>query len=116
MKPFIPLRHTLDLNQPGTPVTDRFGNERPGTGHWETIKVASWWIDRTEEKSEDSILRTVEHLHAHVPSDVEISPASRLRTPDGEEWEIQGRVENFSHGFHKWDPGLKVVHATKVRG
>lgn len=113
---FVPAPHVLEILLPSETTADRFGNERPGGGEWEEARVAQWWVDRTEEKGDDSILRTVDYLHAHVPSSVAIEPGAKIRTPDGEKWEVQGNPEDFSHGFHRWDPGLRVIHAINVRG
>lgn len=113
---FIPLTQTLEVYTPGAVVRDRFGNERQGAGEWREVKVASWWIDRTEESAGTSVLRTIDYLHVHVPLNVTLEAGSRLRTPNGSEWTVEGNVEDFNHGWHGWVPGLLVVHARKVEG
>ena len=112
---FIPLRQSLEFMVPGKAV-DRFGNERPTGGDWVKRPVASWWVDMSQEEHGDSILRTVDTLHVHLP--VENAPPSwgRIRTPDGSVWEVEGNVEDFTHGWHGWNPGLVVVHAKRVSG
>ena len=113
---FIPEPQKVEVLVPGKPVKDRFGNERPGVGVWEPLQVASWWVDRSEEKSEDSVLRTVDMLHVHVPVGHAISAASKVRLPDGSEWAVEGSPEDYNHGWHGWAPGLLVIHAKKVEG
>ena len=113
---FIPSTHALEFYFPGEPTVDRFGNERPGVGEWEVVPVASWWIDRSEEKTGDSILRTIDMLHIHVSEEFVPLSSGLVRTPDQAEWQIQGNVENYNHGWHGWAPGLGVVHATRVEG
>lgn len=113
---FVPTRQFLEFLFPGEPVVDRFGNERPGVGVWEVVEVASWWIDRTDEKADESILRIIDMLHVHVPAENAPDAAGRVRTPDGAEWEIEGNFEDFTHGWHGWNPGLLVIHAKRVEG
>ena len=115
-KPFLPPPHLLEMYLPGEPVRDRFGNERPGKGSWEVVAVSSWWIDKTEEKGDDSVLRTLDYLHVQVPPEVAPPPSSKVRLPDGTEWEVKGNPEDYRHGFHGFNPGLLVVHAVKVEG
>lgn len=113
---FVPLNQVVEVYRRGAPERDRFGNERPGKGEWQPVQVASWWVDRTEEKSGDSILRTIDMLHAHLPADTPVTAASKLRLPDGSEWTVEGNPEDYNHGWHGWEPGLLVVHAKKVEG
>lgn len=113
---FVPLAQTLDVYTPGSIVRDRFGNERPGAGEWKSVKVASWWIDKTEEKSGESVLRTIDYLHVHIPPGSAPSPGGKVRTPDGHEWTVEGNPEDYCHGWHGWNPGLLVIHAKKVEG
>ena len=114
--PFIPTPHTVEMYLPGEPAKDRFGNERPGPGSWEVVRVASWWVHKTEEKGDDSILRTVDLLTLHVPVGFGPAPGGRVRLPNGTEWEVAGNPEDFNHGWHGWAPGLLVVHAKRVEG
>ena len=113
---FIPVKQALDMQFEGEPTTDRFNNIIPGVSEWRPVKVAQWWVDKTEEREGDSILRTIDTLHVHLP--VENVPPSwgRIRTPNGSIWEVEGNVEDFTHGWHGWNPGLVVVHAKKVSG
>ena len=60
---FIPAKQTLDMQFEGEPTTDRFNNIIPGVSEWRSVKVAQWWVDKTEEREGDSILRTVDALH-----------------------------------------------------
>lgn len=113
---FVPLAQSLEVLREGAPTTDRFGNVRPGVGTWESVQVASWWVDRSEEKGEDSVLRTITYLHAHFPPESAPKPSETIRTPDGSRWSVEGLVEDFAHGWHGWNPGLVVVHAKKVSG
>lgn len=113
---FIPVKQSLDLCVHSGVEVDRFGNERPSDGRWVSVGVASWWIDRSEEKAGDSVLRTVDMLHAHLPADTPVTAASKLRLPDGSEWSVEGNPEDYNHGWHGWEPGLLVVHAKKVEG
>lgn len=76
---FIPLKNTVDVLVRGEPETDRFGNERPGKGVWRSVAVASWWVDRTDEKSGDSVLRTIDYLHVHFRPDDAPKPDSVIR-------------------------------------
>lgn len=112
----LPTPHHLDLYTAGLPTTDRYGNKRPGKGEWRRVAVSSWWVDRTEEKSEDSVLRTIDYLHVHLPPSAEANAASRIRLPDNTEWEVIGNPENYQHGFHGWVPNLVVLHGKKVTG
>ena len=64
---FIPVKQTLDMQFEGEPTTDRFNNIIPGVSEWRPVKVAQWWVDKTEEREGDSILRTVDTLHVHLP-------------------------------------------------
>lgn len=116
MVPFIECKFPLDVFRVGEPVTDRFGNVRPGPGEWVEVLVASWWVDRTEEKQDDSVLRTVDMLHVHIPISDAPDASGKFRTPDGQEWQVEGNVEDFNHGWHGFVPGLVVVHAKKVEG
>lgn len=113
---FIPLSQTLDVYTPGAVARDRFGNERPGEGAWKPVKVALWWVDKTEEKNGDSVLRTVDYLHAHIPPESAPDAGGKVRTPDGREWGVIGTPEDYNHGWHGWSPGLLVIHAKKVEG
>lgn len=115
-RPFVPTPFTLEFYFPGEPDRDRRGNLVQGQGSWEAVQVSSWWVDKTEEKGEDSVLRTIDYLHIHVPVGFEPDPGGQVRTPDGEVWQIQGNTENYEHGFHGWSPGLLVVHAKNVKG
>lgn len=115
-EPFMPLRATIEVYTPGTPERDRRGNLVPGPGSWRQQKIASWWVDRTEEKGDDSILRTIDYLHAHFPAGHAPDPGGKLRTPDGQQWQVIGNTEDYNHGWHGWSPGLVVVNATKVEG
>lgn len=113
---FIPARFPLTFIRPAGRVKDRFNNWIDGPPVEETVKVVSWWVDKTEEGHADSVLRTIDYLHVHVPSHVTVTGDMRVRTPDGAVWEIQGNAENYDHGFHGWSPGVSVVHAKKVEG
>ena len=83
---------------------------------WEHVNVASWWVDRTDETSGDSVLRTIDYLHAHFPTDTAPAPDAVLRLPDGSQWQVEGHPEDYNHGWHGFTPGLVVVHAKKVEG
>lgn len=113
---FIPLNQKVEVYRRGSPERDRFGNERPGKGEWQQVQVASWWVDRTEEKTEDSVLRTIDYLHVHFTPEMAPGPESKIRIPDGSEWTVEGNSENYNHGWHGWSPGLVVVHGKKVEG
>lgn len=113
---FVSTPHSLEFYFPGEPTVDRFGNERPGLGEWALTAVASWWIERTEEKSDDSVLRTVNVLTIHVPEGFEPPPSGQVRTPDGTVWDVEGNAEDYTHGWHGWNPGLLVLHCKKVEG
>lgn len=113
---FIPTNQALEFYYPGEPVRDRFGNERAGEGEWVAVLVASWWVDKSDEKAGESVLRTIDMLHVHVPVGFEPPPSGLVRTPDQTEWTIEGNPEDFNHGFHGWVPGLLVLHAKRVEG
>ena len=113
---FIPAKQTLDMQFEGEPTTDRFNNIIPGVSEWRPVKVAQWWVDKTEEREGDSILRTVDMLHVHLPTENVPPSWGRIRTPNGSIWEVEGNVEDFTNGWHGWNPGLVVVHAKKVSG
>lgn len=110
------MRHSLDVEVLGPPVVDRMGNERPGRVSWVSVPVASWWVDRSEEKSGESVLRTVDYLHAHLRPGDAPGPGGHVRTPDGLVWAVEGNPEDFNHGFHGWAPGLVVIHCKGVVG
>lgn len=113
---FVPMKQVLEFYFPGTPTVDRFGNERAGVGSWESVLVASWWVEKPEELAGDSVLRTKDVLMVHcAPEDA--PPAGGLvRTPDQSDWEVQGNVEDYNHGWHGWSPDLVVVQAVRVEG
>lgn len=113
---FLPLNQEIEVLREGEPVVDPFGDTRPGKANWQKVKVANWWIDRVEEKDGDSVLRTISYLHVHVPHDVAPQPSETIRTTDGQTWEVEGRAENYDHGFHGFTPGLAVIHAKGVKG
>ena len=113
---FIPLNYELEVYSVGPPVVDRFGNERPGEGSWSPAKVAQWWVYKTEEKGEDSLLRLIDLLTVHMQPEVAPAPGGRFRLPDGTVWEVEGNFEDFTHGWHGWSPGLVVVHGKRVTG
>lgn len=113
---FVPLRFPIEVLTPGETTTDMYGNEIPSGGQWVHAKAASWWVDKTEEKGEDSVLRTIDYLHVHLPPAEAVAAASRVRLPDGTEWDVVGNPEDYRHGWHGFDPGLVVVHARKVEG
>lgn len=112
----FPTPYLLEVYTAGEPTVDLYGNKRPGKGQWKQVQVASWWVDRTEEKTGDSVLRTVDYIHVHIPADEQVSATSRIRLPDGSIWEVMGNPENYRHGWHGWDPGLVVIHGKKVTG
>lgn len=113
---FIPVKQTLDMQFEGEPKKDRFNNVIPGVSEWRPINVAQWWIDRSEEREGESVLRTVDMLHVHLPSDSVPPSWGKIRTPNGDVWEVEGNAEDYTHGWHGWNPGLVVVHAKKVSG
>lgn len=113
---FIAARQSVDVYRQGDPVKDRFGNLTPGVGVWESSLVAQWWVHRSEETDGDSVLRTVDLLTVHFPAGSEPAPSSKVRLPDGTEWQVEGNAENYDHGFHGWAPGLVVVHCKRVEG
>lgn len=113
---FIAARQSVDVYRQGDPVKDRFGNLAPGVGVWESSPVAQWWVHRSEETDGDSVLRTVDLLTVHFPAGSEPAPSSKVRLPDGTEWQVEGNAENYDHGFHGWAPGLVVVHCKRVEG
>lgn len=113
---FIAARRPLEVYRPGAPTKDRFNNLKPGAGVWEPTPVVQWWVHRTEESDGDSVLRTVDLLTVHFPSGTQPSPAGKVRLPDGTEWEVQGEVEDYDHGFHGWSPGIVPVHCKRVEG
>ena len=93
------------------------GNVRPGPGSWEVVMVASWWIHKAEEKSDDSVLRTVDYLTAHFPVGDEPPASAQIRIPgQGQLWQVEGNAEDYEHGWHGFAPGLVVVNAKKVEG
>lgn len=112
----LPTPYTVELKIPGGTTTDMYGNELPDEGEWRDAQAASWWVDKTDEKGEDSVLRTVDYLHVHLPPDQAITAASMIRLPDGTEWDIIGNPEDYRHGWHQFDPGLAVIHAKRVEG
>lgn len=113
---FIPLPQSIDMQAKAGTKRDRFGNLVAAPGEWRQVRVASWWVDRSEEKAGDSVLRTVDYLHVHcLPSDAP-GPEGRVRTPDGRVWSVTGNPEDFNHGFHGFIPGLVIVHAKEVQG
>ncbi|WP_156963562.1 hypothetical protein [Corynebacterium auriscanis] len=114
--PFIPLSHEVEVLTPGEPVVDRFGDSRPGPVVSRHLRVAGWWVDRVEEKAGESVLRTIDYLHVHVPVGAEFGTAAKIRLPDGSVWQVAGNPENYDHGPFGFSPGLVVVHALKVEG
>lgn len=112
---FIPLKHVLEFMAPGTAL-DRFGNPRPVDGGWVEHPVASWWVDMTEEKHGESVLRTVDMLHIHMRPEDAPPADGQVRTPDGHVWQVQGHVQDFNHGWHGWSPGLVVVDCRRAEG
>lgn len=114
---FIDCSFPLEVFRPGEPVEDRFGNIRPGPGSWDVVMVASWWVHKSDEQGEDSVLRTVDFLTAHFPVGDEPDAATQIRIPGQEEtWQVVGNVEDYNHGWHGFVPGLVVVNAKKVEG
>lgn len=118
VKPFVPLLHEVEVYTPGELVKDRFNNLRPGPGVWRRVKVAAWWVHGSEERDGQnaSVLRTIDMLTLHVPSEAALSPGGKVRLPDGSVWEVEGHGEDFNHGWHGFVPGLLVIHAKKVEG
>lgn len=112
----LPTPYQLEIYTAGPAETDRYGNKRPGKGLWKSVAVSSWWIDRTEEKGEDSVLRTIDYIHVHAPIDSDATAASKIRLPDKTEWEVIGNPENYQHGWHGWVPDLVVLHGRRVTG
>lgn len=112
----LPTPHQIEVYTVGEPEIDRYGNKRPGKGTWRNVAVSSWWIDKTDEKGEDSVLRTIDYIHIHAPADELFTATSRIRLPDKTEWEVIGNPENYQHGWHGWAPGLVVLHGKKVTG
>ena len=106
--PFIPLNQVVEVYRRGAPERDRFGNERPGKGEWQQVQVASWWVDRTDEKSGDSVLRTIDMVHVHLPADNAPTPDSMIRLPEGSQWQVQGNVEAVSY-THLTLPTKRIV-------
>lgn len=112
----MPLKQSVEVYTPGEVEYDRFGNEVRGAGQWVEVSVAQWWVHRTEEKGDDSILRLVDLLTLHCPPESAPGADGRVRLSDGSEWEVDGRPEDFTHGWHGWSPGLLVVNCRRVTG
>lgn len=109
----IPVDKTLHVR--GTyGGTDRFGNPVRVLGGWQPVMVAGWWISRVEEKTGDSVLRTVSELSIITPAGV-LSAEQQVQLPDGSVWEVHGEEENYQNGPW-WNPGLVVVNCKKVSG
>lgn len=110
----FPLAHIVEVQGPDTVVIDRFEDEHTVPGEWVEMRVAGWFTSRPDESAGDSLLRTSTELTVYCPT--KLSPAARLRLPDGSEWEVEGEAENYDHGPFGFVPGLVVIHARKVDG
>lgn len=113
---FVPLSAEVEVYTVGEPVVDRFGNERPGVGGWQSVKVAQWWVHKSEESEGDSIRRLIDVLTVHAPLNTPITTGGKFRLPDGSEWTVEGNAEDYNHGWHGWKPELLVFHGEKVTG
>lgn len=113
---FLKPRHVVEfLTFGGPPVVDRFGNETPRPGAWESVPVIGWAVVQSTETGGDSVLRTVDVLNVYVPAKFAPEAASKVRLPNGDEWAVDGNVLDYTHGPF-WDPGAVVVQARKVDG
>lgn len=113
---FLKTEEPLKFYDVTESTVDEFGDQVAAGGRWRDVLVASWWIDRVDEKRGDSILRTIETLKVHCLPEDAPGPSGRIRTPDGDEWEVKGPPDDYNHGFHQWVPGLVQVNAERVKG
>lgn len=112
---FLPLRYVIA-------VVDRSMDEEPGvftprkfSERVREIGCAQWWVDQSVESFGDSENRVVTTLHAVVEPNPLLVAGNALLV-QRKQWEITGEPEDFSQGFHGWDPGVVVVHCRKVEG
>lgn len=109
----FPLGQTVEVYTPGEPITDAHGNDIPGVGSWEPVKVFAWAVNKVSEDGGEFTLRTIDELTVYAP--VAFHPGGRVRLPDSSEWEVQGNAEDYNNNPW-WSPGLLVVHCRKVEG
>ena len=109
----FPLGQTVEVYTPGEPTTDAHGNDIPGVGSWESVKVFAWAVNKVSEDGGEFTLRTIDELTVYTP--VTFHPGGRVRLPDSSEWEVQGNAEDYNNNPW-WSPGLLVVHCRKVEG
>ena len=111
----FPLTQTIQVTGVPSVVRDRFGNEHPVPGEPVDVKVFGWAVNQTDEKTDESVLRTIDLVDVYMPPESAPGPEARLFLSDGSEWEVVGHAEQYS--ANPWfDPGLVVVHARKVGG
>lgn len=76
-----------------TPELDGPGAERAVIG-WGPVSVT------VEPNSE----RVISRRKLYVPSGFASTPRDVADLPDGQ-WEVDGEIDDESHGFHGWKPG-----------
>lgn len=109
----FPLAQKIEVYTPGEPGRDAHGNEIPGPGSWEPVRVFAWAVNKVDEERGESMLRTIDNLTVYTPE--AFHPGGRVRLPDGSEWEVEGNAEDYNNNPW-WSPGLVVVHCRKVEG
>ena len=111
----FPTRFSVEILRTGGVVEDRFGNEVPTPGVWESVAVFGWAVNDTSEETGTSVLRTKDLLTLYVPRGSAPAPSEQVRLPDGSVWEVQGHGEDYDH--NPWfQPGILVVTCKKVEG
>lgn len=109
-----PLTQVIEVSQPKI-IVNVFDEEELIEGDFKPVAVFGWAVTSSQEKEDDSVLRTIDLLQVYMrPEDV-TGPAATFRLPDGSEWEQEGNVADYNH--NPWfQPGLVVVNAKKVEG
>lgn len=111
----FPVMHSIDVQLPGEEIKDRFNNVRTAPAQWQQVGVIGWAVVESQESVGDSVLRTVDVLELYAPAEVVLDAATRVRTPDGQVWAVDGNAKDYTHGPF-WDPGALVYRCRKVDG
>lgn len=112
----FPMRKTIEVEKPGKPTVDRFGNKVPGTPTWVPVKVFGWGAGVTQEttNSGTSILRTIDEYQLMCAPGT-VKATDRVRLPNGAIWTVEGNEKSFENNPW-WNPGLVEITIRKVEG
>jgi hypothetical protein len=110
----FPTPHTVGVMRYLTGAEDEYGNDVESWADPEPVRVHGWGPAGTEEDNEGRT-RVVADLQLMAPAGFTVDPQDRVEV-DGVVYEVEGKVEDYTHGPFGFAGAGVRVNLNRVTG